>query len=261
MTLAVIVQARMTSTRLPGKVLKDIGGASALKRCLDRCRRIPGMDSLIVAVPDTEEDEPVAREALLCGASVVRGHPSDVLNRYAKAARAGEASVVMRVTSDCPLIDPAICGRVIELFERSGADYACNNMPARFPHGLDCEVFKAEALLRADLEAKDPYDREHVTPWIRKNKHYVHACLLGPGRGLETLRWTLDQADDLEFFRALFRTFGPRAPVASAAELAAFVLRRQDLLQINARWVDHKRLESADRAEIETAPQPLQSAA
>ena len=173
----------------------------------------------------------------------------------------GEADVVMRVTSDCPLIDPAICGRVIELFERSGADYACNNMPARFPHGLDCEVFKTDALLRADLEAKDPYDREHVTPWIRKNKNLVHACLLGPGRGLEGLRWTLDHADDLEFFRAFYRAFGPRAPIASAAEIAAFVLRRQDLHQINARWVDHKRLESSDRAEIETAPQSLQIAA
>jgi spore coat polysaccharide biosynthesis protein SpsF len=121
MNLAVIIQARMGSTRLPGKVLKDIAGASALQRCLDRARNIPGLSSLIVAVPDTEQDEPVATEALRCGASVVRGHPTDVLARYAKAARAAQADVVMRITSDCPLIDPAICGRVIDLFERSGA--------------------------------------------------------------------------------------------------------------------------------------------
>jgi spore coat polysaccharide biosynthesis protein SpsF len=261
MTLAVIIQARMGSSRLPGKVLKDIAGASALKRCLDRCRRIPGMDSLIVAVPDTEIDEPVASEALRCGASVVRGSTTDVLSRYAKSARAAQADVVMRITSDCPLIDPVICGRVIELFERSGADYACNNMPARFPHGLDCEVFKADVLLRADIEAKLPYEREHVTPWLRKNRDLVHACLLGPGRGLETMRWTLDHQDDLDFFRSLFRAFGPRAPLASAAEFAAFCMRRQDLLSINAGWIDRSRLEATDRAEIETAPQPLQIAA
>ncbi|MET0545725.1 MAG: glycosyltransferase family protein [Caulobacterales bacterium] len=261
MSLAVIIQARLTSTRLPGKVLKEISGATALQRCLDRCRRIPGMDALIVAVPDTEQDEPVATEALRCGAAVVRGHATDVLNRYAKAARAAQADIVMRVTSDCPLIDPGICGRVLELFERSGADYASNNMPARFPHGLDCEVFKADLLLRADLEAKHPYEREHVTPWLRKNRDLVHACLLGPGRGLESMRWTLDHAEDLEFFRALFRAFGPRAPLASAAELAAFCLRRQDLLNINNRYVDHSRLAATDRAEIETAPQPLQLAA
>lgn len=261
MTLAVIVQARMGSTRLPGKVLMDIAGKTALARCLARCQAIPGTDIVVAAVPEGEADDPVALEAARCGAAVVRGPLQDVLARYAKAARAVRATTVMRVTSDCPLIDPAICARTHALLHDSAADYATLAMPARWPHGLDCEAFPASLLYRAEAEAHDPFEREHVTPFMRSAPGLVRACLLGPGGGLERLRWTLDHADDLAFFRAVFEAMGEAAATASAADIAALCLRRPDIPALNARWIDQARLAGAEQAERQTAPQPMRQAA
>ena len=128
MTLAVIVQARMGSSRCPGKVMEDLAGQPFLKHCLDRCAAIPGVDVVVCAVPDTAADDLIAVSAKSWGYEVHRGSETDVLARYAGAARQVDASAVMRVTSDCPLIDPAICGRTIEHWKDSGADYGCNNM-------------------------------------------------------------------------------------------------------------------------------------
>ncbi|MCW5724111.1 MAG: glycosyltransferase family protein [Maricaulaceae bacterium] len=254
MTLAVIVQARMGSSRLPGKVLEPLGGKSALLRCLDRCTAIPGAGLVLCAVPDTYGDEEVAEEAADAGYMVVRGPEDDVLSRYAKAAREAGADLVMRVTSDCPFIDPVICGRVVNLLHASGADYASNNMPALFPHGLDCEIFPAMLLHEADKLARTPEEREHVTPWIRNHPHLRKANLAGPGGGLERLRWTLDYDADLEFAAAVYAELGEAAAHITAAELAAFCLRRPDIARINARHVDEARLNGGARAELQSEP-------
>jgi spore coat polysaccharide biosynthesis protein SpsF len=261
MTLAIIVQARFGSTRLPGKILNPLGSKSALARVLDRCARIAGADHVIAAIPDTDADDAVADEARAAGYAVSRGSESDVLSRYAQAARDCGAEYVMRVTSDCPFIDPQICERVLDLFHDSHADYACNSMPALFPHGLDCEVFPAILLYRADRLASEAGDREHVTPWLREHPHLRHACLVGPGQGLERLRWTLDYAEDLEFFQAVYAELGEAAATASAAELAALCLRRPDLVAINAGRLDQRRLDDPERAEIVSAPVALRAAA
>lgn len=252
MTFAVIVQARMGSSRLPGKVLEPIGARTALARCLTRCAAIPGVDEIVCAVPYSVSSDPVAEEAKRWGARVVRGPEGDVLARYAMAARAARADLVMRVTSDCPLIDPALCGRVRGLLAESGADYACNNMPPQFPQGLDCDVFAAERLYDADWLAREPYEREHVTPWLRRDPHLTRAALVGPGTGLERLRWTLDYPQDLAFFRAVFAEMGEAAASASWAEIAALLLRRPDLIAINSDFVDEPRLTQTQRAEVET---------
>lgn len=261
MTLAVIVQARAGSTRLPGKVLMDLGGQTALARCLARCQAIPGVDIVVAAVPEGADDDPVALEAARCGAAVVRGPQQDVLTRYAKAARAVRASTVIRITSDCPLIDPALCGRTLALLEEAQADYATLAMPARWPHGLDCEAFSAALLYRAEAEAHDPFEREHVTPFMRSAPGLIRACLLGPGGGLERLRWTLDHAEDLAFLRAVFAAMGEAAATASAADIAALCLRRPDIPALNARWIDEGRLAGGQIAERQTAPQPMRQAA
>lgn len=249
MTLAVIVQARMGSSRCPGKVMMDLGGETFLKRCLDRCDRIPGADLVVVAVPDLEQDDPVANAARSWGYAVVRGSEKDVLARYAKAAREVQADAVMRVTSDCPLIDPDICGETIRFWKKSGADYGCNNMPPGFPHGLDCEVFDADLLYAADTLATAAYAREHVTPWIRTNAKMRHASIQGPRGGIETLRWTLDYPEDVEMFRALYEAMGKNAPFASAADYVAMCLRRPDIPAINAGRIDLARLAADQTAE------------
>lgn len=261
MTTAAIVQARIGSSRLPGKVLEPLGAKSALIRCLDRCRAIESADIVVCAVPDTEADDEVAEEACDAGFMVVRGSETDVLSRYARAAREAGASTVIRITSDCPFIDPVIVERTVELFRESGADYASNSMPARFPHGLDCEVFPARHLFEAERKADTLFEREHVTPWINRHPGFVRAGLVGPGGGLERLRWTLDRREDLEFCQAVFAAMGEAAATASAAEIAALCLRRPDLVAINAMWVDENRTARPVHAEIESAPVRLGLAA
>jgi len=250
MTFAVIVQARMGSSRCPGKVMMDLGGEPFLKRCLDRCDRIPGTDFVVVAVPDLPQDDPVAKAADSWGYAVVRGSETDVLARYAKAAREVHADAVMRVTSDCPMIDPEICGETIRFWQQSGADYGCNNMPPGFPHGLDCEVFDADALFAAEELAVLPYEREHVTPWIRTNAKMKRSSIQGPGGGMEKLRWTLDYPEDVEMFRAIYEEMGDAAPFASAADYLALCLRRPDIPALNQNRHDPARLQSEQIADI-----------
>lgn len=204
MTTAIVVQARMGSTRLPGKVLKPLAGHTVLEEVLLRCRAIPGADVVVCAIPDDAADDTLIAPAQRAGAVVTRGSGSDVLQRYRRAADQVGADVVMRVTSDCPLVDPALCGEVLALRAARNVDYAANNMPPGFPHGLDCEAFTSAALRRADDSARDPYEREHVTPWLRTHGSVSRAALPGPGGALAEQRWTLDFPEDYDFLTSLF---------------------------------------------------------
>ena len=224
MTTAVIVQARMRSTRLPGKVLMNLAGHTVLSHVLARCAAIASADVVCCAIPDGGECDPIAAEAERCGAVVVRGSESDVLGRYRQAAQAVGVQVIMRVTSDCPLIDPEVCAKVLALRARENADYACNNMPPSFPHGLDCEAFTRTWLERAAREAHLPSEREHVTPFMRNHPEARKVNLTCPEPGVAGHRWTLDTPVDLTFFEALFArlpndptTWSWRVPLAIVA--------------------------------------------
>lgn len=202
MTTAVIVQARLGSSRLPGKVMLDLAGKPVLEHVLERCGRIASADVVVCAMPEVPPSEHLAVIARRAGAECFFGSESDVLSRYAGAARQVGADTVLRVTSDCPLIDPIICEAVLALRREQDLEYVANNMPPSFPHGLDCEAMTYAALDRADRAATDPYDREHVTPWLRRNGS--RGNFAADRAGLENLRWTLDYPEDLEFFRAIF---------------------------------------------------------
>lgn len=225
----------MTSTRLPGKVLLDLAGKTVLAHVLERCARIPGIDKVCCAVPEGTVHDPVAREAEAVGAVVFRGAEQDVLDRYWHAALALGADLIVRVTSDCPLVDPFICGQVLRLVMGSRADYACNNMPASWPHGLDCEAFTFAALERAARTAREPNEREHVTPWLRNNLTIAKANLLGPGGWATEQRWTLDFPEDLEFFRAVFAFPLLLAEHPSTNDVLTLLRSRPDIAAINAR--------------------------
>ena len=233
MVAAVIVQARMASTRLPGKVLKPLRDGTVLREVLRRCRAIPGVDIVCCAVPESAPNDPVAREAESCGAAVHRGHEIDVLDRYTRAARMLRADTVMRVTSDCPLIDPGLCGEVLAALHAAGADYACNNMPPSFPHGLDCEAFTAAALEWAFENARLPEEREHVTPWLRCAAGLKRVNVSSGRPALARHRWTLDYPEDLAFFEAVFAAL-PDAETASLEDVLALLERRPDIAAINA---------------------------
>jgi spore coat polysaccharide biosynthesis protein SpsF (cytidylyltransferase family) len=261
MITAIIVQARMASTRLPGKALAPLGAKSALARVLDRCAQIRGADVVVCALPASRDCDPLAAEAGRAGALIARGPEQDVLARLAQAASLAGADTVMRITADCPFIDPALCGRVLALLQETGADYACNDLPASWPHGLDCEAFPARLLHWAHALARTDHEREHATPWLRGNHSLIKASLSGPGGALARLRWTLDWPEDLAFAQAVFAALGERAASASAAEIAALVMRRPDIAALNALRHDESRLAARGRADVETPPLPLALAA
>lgn len=233
MITAAIVQARMGSSRLPGKVLVEVGGKSVLTHVLGRCRAIPSVSVVVCAVPDAAESAPIEKIAQHCDAIVYRGSEQDVLGRYHGAAMRAEADVILRVTSDCPLIDPDVCEQVIQLRVRSGADYASNNLERSFPHGLDCEAFTVDALAEAAKLARLPEEREHVTPWLRHAPHLRRANLSSGEPNLADYRWTLDYPEDLLFFKALFDRM-PGAESARMREFLAFLKLNPDIAILNA---------------------------
>jgi spore coat polysaccharide biosynthesis protein SpsF len=209
MTTGILVQARAGSRRLPGKVLMPLHGRSVLAWVLERCLAVCGADLVCCVVPEGAGDTPVAVEARRCGVPVYRGAEDDVLDRYYRAAGAFGLDVVMRVTADCPLIDPVICARVLRLLENTGADYACNNLPPTWPHGLDCEAMTFEWLSRSAREATKPFEREHVTQYVRNHPAARKVNLAMPGKAADLHRWTLDNQRDLWFLQALAARLPP----------------------------------------------------
>jgi spore coat polysaccharide biosynthesis protein SpsF len=232
-TTAIIVQARMGSSRLPGKVVQDLAGRPVLDHVLRRCASIPGADVVVCAIPSSAENDVLETIALKSGAVTFRGSELDVLARYLGAAQSVQAEAVMRVTSDCPLIDPDVCGSVLALRKEQNADYATNNMPPTFPHGLDCEAMTMVALRKAHETAKEASDREHVTPWLRRASTIRRVNLPSDDAALARHRWTLDYPEDLAFFRAIFANF-PENSRGRMADILAVLGRQPALGQINA---------------------------
>lgn len=203
--ILIVIQARSGSRRLPGKVLADIGGRPMLEFQLRRL--LPILDQLpctiAVATSDLPDDDAVAAVAYGLGVEVVRGSEQDVLGRFALALRCHPAEIVVRLTADCPLNDPAIVAAVVELHIDAAADYTSNVLPRTFPKGLDVEVLSAGALLAADAEAVDAADREHVTPFVYRRPERFRLANLMSGRALGEEWWTVDTEADLERVREI----------------------------------------------------------
>lgn len=210
MRVVTIVQARYGSTRLPGKVLLPLGRARVLDEVIRRCDAIPTSDLTCVAVPESRDSDAVADLAQAAGAVVVRGPEHDVLARYGLAAERTGADIILRVTSDCPLLDPDVAAQVLAVRARESADYAGNNLPPRgWPYGLDCEAMTRDALDRAVASATTPYAREHVSPWLTDTEGNRLAWAIGPGGPAATMRWTLDFQEDYDFLHAVFARLDP----------------------------------------------------
>jgi len=198
----VVIQARMGSTRLPGKVLADLGGRPSLGLQLARLERLDDA-RVVVATSDEARDDAVAELAERQGAPVVRGPEADVLTRFGLALAAHPADEVVRLTADCPLTDPDLVRAVLALRRQTDADYAGNTLIRTFPDGLDVEVMTADALRTALAEATDDLDREHVTRFlVRQPRRFRLANLRGPV-SLADERWTVDTADDLARLRTI----------------------------------------------------------
>lgn len=217
-----IIQARMTSTRLPGKVLLDICGQPMLRRVVERVQRAPGVDAVWVATTDDGTEAPIIKLCDALGVPYHRGSTDDVLGRYhATAMRAG-AEIIVRITSDCPLIDPGTVGRCVAAYRAGDADYVSNCQHRTFPRGLDAEVFSFAALECAHREATEATDREHVTPFIwRQPQRFRRHDVVDPVDRSE-LRWTVDTEADLELMRTVFAAMKREGPSSYADVLALF---------------------------------------
>lgn len=192
----------MGSSRLPGKVLVDLGGMRALHLLLARLQVDPTL-RLVVATTDNPRDDVVAEAAGRANVAVFRGSEHDVLGRYAAALAEHRSDEVVRITGDCPLMDPQIVRDALELHRRAGADYTSNVHPRSYPKGLDVEVLSVGALRQADREAADPVEREHVTPFVVRHPRRFALAGIWCGQDLSSQRWTLDTADDAAHLRKI----------------------------------------------------------
>jgi spore coat polysaccharide biosynthesis protein SpsF len=211
MTAVAIIQARMGSSRLPGKILAELAGQPMLARCVARLGRAQMLDDLLVATTTSPVDDVTTELCATRGWRCFRGSEDDVLDRYYQAARLQDMDVVVRVTSDCPFIEPEIVDRVIREFSerQPDVDYASNVIPERtYPRGLDVEVFTVRALERAWREDDNAAWREHVTEYITRNPDRFRLHGVCHPENLSQWRWTVDTAEDLRFARLIYTAFG-----------------------------------------------------
>jgi len=232
MAAVAIIQARMRSTRLPGKVLVDLGGKTVLEWVVAAAAAIPGSSGVIVATSTAAEDDAVAGWCARNAVRVFRGDEDDVLARYAGAAQLDDAEIIVRVTADCPLLDPIEAAKVVAAVATGAFDYACNNEPPTYPDGLDCEAFTRLALDKAVASARRPSEREHVTLYIRDPANgFRRTNVSCPFGDLNRDRWTLDTLADLAFLRSVV----PALPLGRPARL-------EDVLRILDRTPELRRI-------------------
>ncbi len=208
MKIVAIVQARMGSTRLPNKVMKPIVGVPMIELLLTRLAEASQIDQIVLATSTDERNNPLVEHIQKLGYACVRGSENNVLDRYLVAARKMQADVIVRITGDCPLIDPVLVDQIIVQFKTEGVDYISNFAPASYPDGLDTEVFTIEALERAGRESYDPFDHEHVTPYLRKSGLFK-TSVVQHSEDLSSLRWTVDEPADFEVVSNVFAHFEP----------------------------------------------------
>lgn len=233
MTTLIIVQARMTSTRLPGKVLLPLAGEPMLKRLVERLRRVRHADGIVVATTTNPTDDPIAALCARLGVPCHRGSEHDVLSRYADAARLHGADVVVRITSDCPLIDPALIDRVIAAYDEGGSDYVSNMLPPTWPFGMAVEVFSAAALAQAHTEATQAAEREHVTPFLYWHPERYRLRNVASPLDLSHHRWTVDTPEDYTLVSRLFDHLMPTHPHFTQADVLALLDHHPDWIAIN----------------------------
>ncbi len=236
MSTVVIIQARMGSTRLPGKILMPLAGRPMLFQVIARARRIPGVDAVVVATTELAQDD-VLVPALAGICQVVRGPADDVLRRYRIALDAYPADIVIRITADCPLLCPDVSGQVLARFLHGDCDYASNTLVRSYPRGLDTEVFAAALLRRAEAEARDPAEREHVTPFMYRDptRFRLASCVAPVDRSL--WRWTVDTVEDFALMTRLYAELSASGFEGNYSETAAIMAAHPDWGALNAEVV------------------------
>ncbi len=247
-----IIQARMSSSRLPGKVLKEAGGRPLLERMVERVRKAKLVTETLIATTVDPSDDELAEFCEKRKIAYFRGNLMDVLDRYYQAALNTQAEVIVRLTGDCPLIDADLIDKTIEALFKNQADFACNRLPPplkrTYPIGLDVEVCTFAALEKAWNDAKDKHEREHVMPYLYEETGRFKVVKIDHTEDLGSLRWTVDTPQDLEFVRAVYKGLNNRNDF-SWLDVLKLVREQPELAAINA-GVQHKSMFDVDERNI-----------
>ena len=234
MKIVALIQARMASTRLPGKVMTDISGIPMVRHVADRTARASSVDEVIVATSEMPRDRPLVTYLESAGLSVSVGSEDDVLSRFVHAAKEAEADLVVRISGDCPLIVPEVIDEMVDLHMRSGAEYTGCLARRTLPRGLDAEVVGTGVLESIDGRGLDPYHREHVTPYIYQNPdrfNIAHFEIDGTLRRPD-LRLCVDTPEDLELVRETYRRFYAQERYVDVEDVISW-------LDSDAEWYGH----------------------
>lgn len=247
MKTVAIIQARIGSTRLPGKVMKTLSGKTVLGHVISRVKACPLVDEVIVATTVSTKDDVIVAESARHGAMQFRGSEDNVLERYYLAAKQFNADIIVRVTSDCPLFDPELLSKMLSYFQKINAtgrciDYLSNTLSRSFPRGLDAEIFTFDALQLATQEASQPFEMEHVTPYLYQHPEKFSLAEFRNETDLSHYRWTLDTEEDYGLLDAIFSALdGGNNSIFSTEAVLSFLKKRPELVAINAH-IEQKKL-------------------
>ena len=236
MTTVAIVQARLSSSRMPGKVLQALCGASMLEHQLARIKKANLIDQLVVATSVETSDDPIEMLCQKLNIDCFRGSLNDVLDRYYQAAKQYGATSIVRLTADCPLTAPCLIDKVINCFQSNAFDYVSNTIKPTYPDGLDVEVFSFLALEQAWQKAKLPSEREHVTPYIINHPERFSLGSFEDEADLSHLRWTVDYPEDFEFVKKVYQSLYVNNPGFSMQDILALLKNHPELLEINQQF-------------------------
>ncbi len=236
MKTAIIIQARMTSTRLPGKILKMVLDKPLLEYQIERLKRVNRADQIIIATTINETDNPIVDLCNKMEVPFYRGSEQDVLARYYYAAREKQADVIVRVTSDCPLIDPQVIDKVIGFYlnHKSDCDYVANVLERTYPRGMDTEVFSFQGLEEAFREAVDPPEREHVTPFFYRHPERYRLSNVAYHENQSQHRWTVDTIEDFLLIKNIIEELYPSNPTFTFEDVLRVLDRNPEWISINA---------------------------
>ncbi|MEH1882887.1 glycosyltransferase family protein [Nostoc sp.] len=238
MRIVAIIQARMGSTRLPGKVMKQLCGQTVMAHVICRVQACPLVDEVVVATTTSLVDDVIVAEAERCGVKWFRGSEEDVLERYYLAAKKYSADVVVRVTSDCPLFDPEVLSQMLEYFKTETVeglqiDYLSNCLNRSYPRGLDAEIFTYEVLEKAFEKAQKPYEREHVTPYIYEHPEKFSLHNQTNDEDISHYRLTLDTEDDWRLIESIYTNLYKDSEIFSTEEVISLFKEKPELATLN----------------------------
>lgn len=237
MKAAIIIQARTGSMRLPGKVLLKVLNKSVLEHLIERLMRVKAVDRIIVATTIAQDDNKIVDIAVKMGISVYQGSEEDVLDRFYQAALRFGLKDIVRITADCPLMDPSVVDKGIECYFSSAPDYASNVLERTYPDGEDVEVFSFNALQRAWKEAKLLPEREHVTLYIRKHPEKFKLTNFKNAINIADKRWTLDREEDFIFVKKVYEGLYPDNKYFGMEDVINFLKENSGTEEINKKWV------------------------